>query len=61
MVRYVLISLLKTLLLILSLPIVFIAGLFFGLVIMPFITLKEVFDEIWADFDFYMNEGDKNK
>jgi len=61
MVRYVLISLLKTFLLVLSLPIVLVAGLFFGLVIMPSITLKEAFDEIWADFDFYMNGGDEKK
>lgn len=61
MVRYVLISLLKTLLLILSLPFVFMAGLFFSLVILPFTTFKEVFDEIWVGLDFYMNGGNKKK
>lgn len=40
----------KTMVLILLIPVIFLTGLFFGLVIMPFITFREAFEEIWADF-----------
>lgn len=39
----------KTILLILHIPIILLGGLFFGLFVMPFITLKEALDEIWVD------------
>ena len=49
-------ALAKTTLFILGIPFILLGGLFFGLVIMPFITLKEAFDEIWVDVIYGQKE-----
>lgn len=53
-------ALAKTTLFILGIPFILLICLFFGLVIMPFIALKETFVEIWADV-IYKVKGDKAK